>query len=600
MKGRFGISLALFAVLLAAGCGGGGSMPPPRVTPTAGPASTAATMRIVIPPRPATTASARRAPKYISYATQSIKIVFTPAGGGSAITITQNLTPTSPGCQGNLSSSTTCTVQLPGLTPGTYSVDFSLYDGTLDNNTMPTGSELSATQNVPVTIRAGQDNVISVTLNGVPAAVAVLPGANSSLSGSQRSGYTISACFASEPAGTEGVTVVGLDADNNIIVGAGAPTPALTSSNTAVVTVSSPSQSAPNAFALQGSTSPANVGGSFALTASVTPLAGSPNTTPITANIPVSFVASGCPTPPPKASTSVSLTSSANPSVYGQSVTFTATVSVIAPGSGTPTGTVAFQDGGTNIASCAAQTVSGGVATCTISSLTVTPPTHAITAVFNGDANFNGSTSNTTTQVVNRAATAVALTSSGSPSVSGQSVTFTAAVSVTAPGAGTPTGTVSFQDGGVSIISCSARTVSAGQATCTTSVLGVGSHSITAVYSGDPNFNGSTSNTKVQNVGPAATTVSLTSNVNPSTSGQPVTFTATVTVNAPGSGTPTGTVSFTDGGSAIGCSSQALSSGQAVCMISTLSSGPHSITAVYNGDANDSGSSSTSYSQQVQ
>src|SRR5205814_888949 len=141
-----------------------------------------------------------------------------------------------------------------------------------------------------------------------------------------------------------------------------------------------------------------------------------------------------------KANTSSAVTSSVNPSVFGQAVTFTATVTATAPGTGTPTGTVIFRDGGTPIGT---NTLSSGQATFTTSSLSAA--SHTITVVYNGDANFNTSTSPNLTQTVNNANTTTAITSSGNPSCFGQAITFTATVSAVAPGSGTPTGTVQFR-----------------------------------------------------------------------------------------------------------------------------------------------------------
>jgi len=94
------------------------------------------------------------------------------------------------------------------------------------------------------------------------------------------------------------------------------------------------------------------------------------------------------------ASTSTALASSANPSVAGQQVTFTATVT--SKTSGTPTGTVTFYDGSTALGAPAA--VSGGAATLALSSLTAA--NHTITAVYSGDSTFDGSKSNAVAQVV--------------------------------------------------------------------------------------------------------------------------------------------------------------------------------------------------------
>jgi hypothetical protein len=129
-----------------------------------------------------------------------------------------------------------------------------------------------------------------------------------------------------------------------------------------------------------------------------------------------------------------------NPSVYGQSVTFTATVNPVAPGAGTRTGTVTFKDGcygpRHRHGECSGQ------ATFSTSALSIS--SHSITAEYAGDSNFNASTSSILNQTVNKADTTTSVSSSANPSVYGQSITFTATVSAVAPGAGTSTGTVTF------------------------------------------------------------------------------------------------------------------------------------------------------------
>ena len=288
-----------------------------------------------------------------------------------------------------------------------------------------------------------------------------------------------------------------------------------------------------------------------------------------------------------KANATVGLTSNANPSVFGQSVSFTAALSATAPGAGTPTGTVQFLDGGNPITGCTSVAIAGGQAVCSSSALGV--GNHTITAAYGGDGNFNTGNGSLTgnPQVVNKANTSVGVTSSQNPSVFGQQVTFTATISVTAPGAGTPTGTFSFLDGGNPISGCTSLAIAAGQAQCQTSALSVGNHTITAAYGGDGNFNTSngslTGNPQVVNK--ANTSVGLTSNTNPSVFGQPVTFTATVSVTAPGAGSPSGSINFLDGGNPItGCQNVALQTGQAQCQPGSLSVGNHTITAAYSGD----------------
>ena len=181
--------------------------------------------------------------------------------------------------------------------------------------------------------------------------------------------------------------------------------------------------------------------------------------------------------------------------------------------------------------------LSGGTATYTTSGLS--SGSHSIAAVYGGDTNFTGSTSAAITQVV-KYSTTTAVSSSANPSVYGQSVTFTANVTVVAPGTGTPTGSVQFSDNGTAL---GAPVVlgSKGTTTYSTSSLLVGGHNIVAVYSGDANFDSSTSSPFTQTVNKATATVTL-SNLSHTYDGTPKSATATTT--------PPGlTVTITYGGS---------------------------------------------------
>lgn len=275
-----------------------------------------------------------------------------------------------------------------------------------------------------------------------------------------------------------------------------------------------------------------------------------------------------------KVATSTALTSSVNPSVFGQPVTFTATVT---SSGGVPSGNVEFKDGAQLLGTVA---LSGGVATLTTSKLAVGQ--HSITAVYVGNSNFDPSTSPVLTQTVNKASTATFVTSSANPSVFGQSVTFTATVNVLAPGSGMPTGDVQFFDGATLL---GTQMLKAGKATFTTSTLSTGIHNITARYVGNGNFNPSTSPALNQTVNKAATRTTVTG---PASSfvGQTVTFTATVAPLAPGSGIPTGLVQFRINGANAPGGLRTLVNGQATYTTNGLSIGSHIISAHYQGDAN--------------
>lgn len=286
---------------------------------------------------------------------------------------------------------------------------------------------------------------------------------------------------------------------------------------------------------------------------------------------------------PAPTSTSTSVSSSTNPSTFGAAVAFTATVS----GSQTPTGAVTFMDGATTIGT-ATLTGSGNTKTATLSTAALSVAAHSITAAYSGDTLNAASTSAALTQTVNPASTSTNIYSSWNPSKAGDTVTFTATVNGYAP-----TGAVTFKDGASTI---GVGTLSGGSATFTTSgMVTLGTHAMTAVYSGDGSNQASTSGVLTQTVTKGQTWVSVASNANPSAPGSAVTFTAAVT-NV--SGLPiTGTVTFQDGATAIGTGTVA--AGSATLTTSSLASGSHSITAVYGGDTQNLSGTSGAIAQTV-
>jgi hypothetical protein len=273
--------------------------------------------------------------------------------------------------------------------------------------------------------------------------------------------------------------------------------------------------------------------------------------------------------PPTLAATTTTL-SALTGSTFGQVVTFTATV---AP---TASGTMTFMDGSTPLGT---GTLSGGVASFTTTTLAVGG--HSITAVYNGDSTNSGSTSAARTQTVATATTTTTLAAL-TGSTLGQAVTFTATV---APS--TATGTVTFMDGSTPL---GTGTPSSGVASFTTTTLAGGSHSITAVYSGNASYATSASTPRIQTVATATTTTTMAP-LTSSIFGQPANFTATV---AP---TASGTMTFMDGSTPLGTGT--LSSGVASISTTTLAAGSHSITAVYSGNASYATSASTPRIQTV-
>jgi hypothetical protein len=279
--------------------------------------------------------------------------------------------------------------------------------------------------------------------------------------------------------------------------------------------------------------------------------------------------------------TRTTLQSSLSTATYGQPVTLTATVAPTS-GSGTPTGSVTFKDGTVTLGTA---TLSGGKATFTTNQLGA--GSHSLTAVYGGSTTYAGSTSAALTETIHQATTQVSLTSSGTSAVYGQTVTLTAKVNVIAPGGGPATGTVTFKDGTKVL---GTATVTNGVAVFKTSSLSLGNHSITAVYGGSSNFVGSTSTTVTETVIKAASHVTLTTSAPTATYGQTITLTAKVSVVAPGAAPISGTVTFKDGSTVLG--TVTLSNGVAVFKTSKLSKGKHTLTVVYNGDTDLTGSTS--------
>jgi Bacterial Ig-like domain (group 3) len=176
------------------------------------------------------------------------------------------------------------------------------------------------------------------------------------------------------------------------------------------------------------------------------------------------------------------------------------------------------------------------------------------------------------------------LISSLNPSLTGQSVTFTANVTANDPSQGTPIGNVTFTDTTTSQ-TLSTVNLTSGQAAFTTSLLAVGSHDIQATYNGDATFDVSTGSLTqiVNSPNTISTTTTIVSSKNPSTIGQAVTFTATVSGTG---GTPTGSVTFLDQSTNQTLGTITVIGGAAVITTSTLAIGSHTIQASYGGDAN--------------
>ncbi|HUB00638.1 MAG TPA: Ig-like domain repeat protein [Terracidiphilus sp.] len=306
--------------------------------------------------------------------------------------------------------------------------------------------------------------------------------------------------------------------------------------------------------------------------------------------------------------TTVTLTSSTNPTTVSQSVTFTATVTPNPTGATGLNGAVTFVDSATSapIPGCSNLTLTStggaGQIACTTSALAVSPPPHTITATYAGDSNFSGSSS-TFVQTVNPASSQITLSlSSPSPIAVNTLEVFTAAIQFPS-GITSLLGTVTFTVDGSPISSCPPISQPAGNSvTCTVNSLGVGTHTIVAAYSGDPKFSVS-NGTAILKVTPGQSSTVLTSSLNPAFTSNgnssnykdSVTFTAMV--SAPAGATValsnSGTVAFSGNGIPAACASVTPTAGVAICTATALPDGANNVVATYSGDPNYANSAGT-------
>ncbi|WP_041586038.1 Ig-like domain repeat protein [Terriglobus saanensis] len=268
------------------------------------------------------------------------------------------------------------------------------------------------------------------------------------------------------------------------------------------------------------------------------------------------------------ATSSAAISSSQNPSTFGDSISFTAIIS----GTGTQTtGNAVFLDGGATIATVPLN--GSGIAVFTTSTLAI--GSHTISVNYAGDATHSGAAPASLIQHVLQA-TSTAVVSSQNPALVGATVRFTA--TVTGVSGTVPTGTVTFTDGATTLGSAALN--AAGITVLDVSTLGAGTHLIAATYSGDANDKVSTSPALSQAINTADTTVTISSSANPSVVGTPVTFTALIVSTGKSANGP---VSFLDGSTVLG--NVTAVNGKATFTTSALIAGQHAIIARYGGDS---------------
>lgn len=295
----------------------------------------------------------------------------------------------------------------------------------------------------------------------------------------------------------------------------------------------------------------------------------------------------------PSATSLVIVPSNYSPSA-GATITVMATLSVTNPGNSPPSGQVSLTLDG-----APASTTNIGGTTATFSVIIPSTGTHNLQAVYAGDANYAGSTSQPVTINSNKSSTTLAVTSTTATPTSGGTVAVTATITAPAGSSLQPSGTISFTLDGANAGTANVVPGSPSIATIAIPLVSAGSHNLQAIYSGDNNYITSTSPSVLITVSKGASVSTLVGSPPALSPGVAETFTATIAPTIPVAGVTysfAGTVTFYDGGSTL-LGQVTVSNNQAVLSGVTLKNGvSHAITAVYSGDGNWVGSTSAAVS----
>ena len=247
------VSVTSLSAVLAACSGGGGVGQQTPVSKVASNSKGIVAVTIEIPARKSASSNRRR-PQYVSPSTESLALTISQSGT-PVLQEAVSLVTSSPNCTTSVGA-TTCTLAFP-LAPGSYLGTISTYDGAIVGGAT-TGHLLSQGQSLALTVVGGQTNDLTLTLDGVPASISIVPASGSTITGTQSSGFTVR--YSSQP-----LLVNALDADGNTIVGPGAPT--FTAAATATkFTVANPTSGSPNQITLAGA-----AGGTGTLTVTAAP-----------------------------------------------------------------------------------------------------------------------------------------------------------------------------------------------------------------------------------------------------------------------------------------------------------------------------------------
>jgi hypothetical protein len=286
-----------------------------------------------------------------------------------------------------------------------------------------------------------------------------------------------------------------------------------------------------------------------------------------------------------EADTLTSVVATPSPSSEGQNIAITANVAAVAPGSGSPTGTVVFTANGITIGAAPLQSGPGG-SQVTVNVDDLAPGAYSIVASYSGGTGYGASDSQPLSHTVLDGAaivaTEISVDSSENPSTFGQLITFSAHVD--AADSSAPAGTVQFSVDGTDF--GSPEPVN-GQGNAESAALfspDPGDHTVIAEFVPAPGFSGSGA-ILTQTVAAAGVDLGVTSTDSSSDYGQGVSFTATVGSQQLGTDNPTGFVQFAVDGQPVGNAVELVDGAATSPSVANLTPGTHAVGVVYSGDA---------------
>ena len=292
----------------------------------------------------------------------------------------------------------------------------------------------------------------------------------------------------------------------------------------------------------------------------------------------------------------VAITPSTTTPLAGGTMTIAATISAPAVGATPPSGTILFTLDGTSLGT--AIVAPGAPSTANITITVPSTGTHTLQGTYGGDSNYSNANSNSVTITVAKTPTTLVVTPATTTPSAGGSLQVTATLGVTYPSSTLPTGTVTFTLDGVT--QGVQNVVSGTTATITMTGLTTGTHTLQASYSGDSNFSSSVAASVTLIVAKASTTLVLTPATTTPAPGSSLQVTATVSSSNPSSSPPSGTVTFTVDGVAVGTATVVPGTpSTAVFTIPSVSPGAHILLATYSGDSSYSSAVATAVSLNV-